>query len=171
MKPIKRMKNFRTRTDPVSLEDAKAEFKKGRDGKGAFCPCCGKFGKLYKRRFNSGLARSLIWLVRTHAENPGWVNVPATAPRYVTGSREFGKLEHWGVARSADNTDKSKRCSGLWMPTQDGIDFVHGKCVVPKHMWEYDNTVEFWSEETSDIREALGAKFNYEELMARPLKD
>lgn len=141
---------------------------------GVRCPCCDQFVKLYRRTLNSGMARSLIWLVR-YCEGMSedarkfspWVDVPKVAPRDVIASREFGKLEHWGLVKQAVNTSTKQQCSGFWMPTERGVDFVHARILVPARVFLYDNKIEGWSEDTISIQEALGMKFDYTDLMTK----
>ena len=131
---------------------------------GVSCPCCGRLAKEYRRAMNSGMARSLLWLVGVY--DGVWVDVPKTGPKHVVRSREFDKLQHWGLVEQVENTDDSKRSSGMWRPTQDGIDFVLGDVMVASHMHIYQNEVVGWSKVSITIKEALGKKFDYSELMA-----
>jgi hypothetical protein len=135
-------------------------------GEGVFCPCCGQYAKEYKRKLNSRMARSIIWLVRRFRETTDWVDVARTAPRFVVaGGGEMAKLAHWGLIEQRMNTDEKKRTSGVWRPTQRGIDFVQERCSVPSHVYLYNNEVRGWAGTKTDIRAALGKRFDYAELM------
>lgn len=134
---------------------------------GRVCPTCSQFCKVYRRKFNSGMARSLIWLV-VHAKHDlsGWVDVPKTAPRHVVSSREFDKLCLWGLVKAKPNADGKKRTSGLWRATPEGVAFVRSNLAVWSHVFIYNRTVLGFSDDKIMIRAALGKKFEYQELMA-----
>lgn len=132
------------------------------------CPCCDRIVKLYRRKFNVGLARSIIWLVRYSAErNPtgDWINVPKKAPRHVLASREFDKLRDWGLAVSKTNTDTKKRSSGMWLPTPKGESFVRAGLAIPAELRVYNKVVLDMSQKHITVREALRTSFDYATLM------
>ena len=84
-----------------------------------------QFAKIYKRKLNSGMAASLVWLVRTYLEKQNWIYVWKIAPKFILRSAEIGKLAHWELAiQKTNEDDDSKRTSGLWKPTEKGIKFV-----------------------------------------------
>jgi hypothetical protein len=65
--------------------------------------------------------------------------------------------------------DPKKRHLGLWRPTEQGCDFVDRKISVPKKLFFYANQVVGASQDRIYITDALGSKFDYEELMAEAL--
>ncbi len=130
--------------------------------KGAACPCCTQFVKVYKRKLNAGMARTLIWLVCS--TNPGeWLDVPKSAPRYVLRSNEHGKLQHWGLLQQ--RPQGAAKVKHFWMATPLGRDFVHQRTTVPGHVYLYNNQCLGFTNEQSTIVEALGKRFDYAELM------
>lgn len=133
------------------------------------CPCCGQNTKLRARRLNAGMAAILCWLVRKSADAGGdFIDVHAVGPRFALRSNEVSRMEHWGLVEAKKNDDESMRDSGMWRPTQLGIDFANGAAVVPSHAMIFDNTVREWSTATFSIHDALaGGKFDYAELMGR----
>lgn len=135
--------------------------------KGSHCPCCGQFAKSYTRRINSGMARALIWLVRTWREGAadGWVHVPTRGPRHVLANRELARFLFWELVEARFNDDKTKKDSGYWRPTERGQRFADNLSRESRHVVLYDNGVREWSPDLIDIRAALGHKFNYDELM------
>lgn len=137
---------------------------------GITCPCCGQLCKLYRRSLNSGMTRSLIWLVR-YQEWSGeeWIDVPKHAPRYVLASREMGKLVHWGLAEDKPNDDDRQRTSGMWRPTKKGIAWVYMEVTVPSHVLLYNNQLYGFSGQPVNVQEALGQRFDYETLMHDPV--
>lgn len=135
---------------------------------GAQCPCCDQQVKLYKRPLNSTMARGLIWLVQQAGTNRDWVEVSQDGPKWlVKAGGEFAKLYHWGLIEEMpkDPKDTSKRTSGIWRPTFKGVQFVMLRIKVPKRVFLYNNEVQGWDDEQVNIIDALGKKFDYQELM------
>jgi hypothetical protein len=130
-------------------------------GDGALCPCCGQHAKVYKRKLNTEMAVWLIWLAKQFTIQPDWVDVKETRLR----GGDYGKLVHWGLAVQCTNENPKKRTSGLWKPTELGLQFARGAISVPSHVYLYNNEVKGFSDTSTTIREALGNRFNYSELM------
>jgi hypothetical protein len=53
----------------------------------------------------------------------------------------------------------------MWKPTELGIKFVKNEINLPKHIFLYNNKFLKFSDEKINVIEALGDKFNYDELM------
>ena len=148
-----------------TLAEARAMVETGRDD-GITCPCCVQYAKTYRRKLNVTMARGLIWLARSTNMEPGWADMRRTGPRWlVAAGGEFAKVYHWGLAEQQENTDSAKRTSGIWRLTETGVDFVQGRIRVPSHCYLYNNKALHFSDTLTTIREALGKKFNYAELM------
>ena len=77
------------------------------------------------------------------------------------------KLYHWGLIEemAKDPGDTTRRTSGLWRPTEKGVQFVQCLLQVPKRVYLYNNEILGWDDQTVTIRDALGTKFDYAELM------
>ena len=134
-------------------------------GDGGHCPCCGRWGKIYKRALNAPMARALLWLIHEPHRGDGWTHVPSSAPTWLLRSMGLPKLQLWGLAESAV-TKTQLESSGLWKPTLKGYHFATDLCSVPKYVYVYDNTVRGFERPNIDIQEALGSKYNYAEIMA-----
>jgi hypothetical protein len=146
------------------LHEAREELELVAWGAGGDCPCCGQFTKVYKRKFNAGMARGLIWLVLL--DEPEWTDVPKLAPKWLIKiAGEFAKSAHWGLSEQKPTDDPNQKCSGLWRPTEKGANFVSDSLTIPTHVYLYDNAVIKFTQEETTIREALGKRFSYEELM------
>jgi hypothetical protein len=129
---------------------------------GTSCPCCGQFAKVYKRKMRSDMAHWLIWLVlKCRDSEDGWADVRQATVR----NGDYAKTAHWGLAVQKMNQDTSKKNSGLWRPTDLGVQFVECRLKVPSHVHLYDNSVVGWSDKMVTVVEALGEHFNYQELM------
>ena len=135
-----------------------------KDGKLHTCPVCDQKCKIYKRRFNSGMAGTLCWMVSTF--DGDWLDIPKCGPRFVLAAREYNKTRHWGLAEQKTNGDNpAKKNSGLWRPTAKGVDFIERRITIPSHVFLHNNHVLDFSNEQTDIIEALGENFDYDELM------
>lgn len=167
--------------DPKTSTLAEAQdWLRNRLDDGAKCPCCKQHAKIYKRKLNSGMAASLIAFAKvTQQTQPkdGWLKVPddfVTTTKLVTvlGNREYNKLKHWGLleGQSPDQSlEADTPFTGMWRITELGLKFVRGEVKVARHVYLYDNRqmkgpVGGVVEEI-DIKQALGDKFNYAELM------
>jgi hypothetical protein len=151
--------------EPLS-EIRQQYFQKARLSVGVVCPCCQRFGKVYVRKFNKGMATNLINLYRR--TRSGFVHLPSTAPRYILNDNQVGKLVFWNMAVAQPNEDDpSKNKSGCWKITDTGIDFVEGRIMVWSHVIEYNQIVEgFREKKRVNISDALGRPFHYQELMS-----
>jgi hypothetical protein len=87
---------------------------------------------------------------------------------------EFHKLRHWGfIEAKIENKDvfyEDKDVKqGIWRLTEKGKAFVEGKIQVEKHVFIHNKKLLGYSEERTGIKDALGDKFYYTELMNEPI--
>ncbi len=169
----------------ASLEEAKVWLREQFEKKGARCPCCQQFVKLYKRRLNASMAYVLILLYRYDQRHGGarngtqdpWVHVPsylveassANIRRAAAIRGDWAKLKYWGLIEELDTKreDGSKR-AGYYRITERGKGFVLGNFKVPPYIFLYNEKVldrPVAADEWITIGEALGKKFDYTELM------
>ena len=135
------------------------------EGDGGHCPVCARWGRIYGRAINETMARSIIWLASAPMDN-GWVNIPATAPRWLVRSNQLPTLKWWGLVERCPNEKDSKvKHSGLWRPTALGYDFVNTGARVPKKVFTYNDQVEAHSTETVAIYQCFKQQFDYQEVM------
>ena len=147
------------------LSEARKEVMDALDD-GIICPCCDKYVRQYKRKFNSTMARSLIWLVNTHRElSDGWVDVPYLAPRWLVQTNQLPTVRWWGLIERHPSTDSATKHSGLWRPTAAGIAFVNRESRIIASAITYNGNVTGFTGDEIDIEDALGEKFNYAEIM------
>ena len=135
---------------------------------GGYCPCCDRWGKIYQIKISETMARSLLWMVKNHGTN--WIDMPSKAPRWVTRSNSFGKLQYWGLVSAMPienhiDDGQEVKSSGYWMVTQSGLQFAKGMTRVPQYMYVYNNMVEGTSDKDIVLSDCIGKKFNYAELM------
>lgn len=130
--------------------------------KGCKCPACDQVVKLYKRKLNSGMARTLIEMYR-HSDR--FVHVKNhLREEKLPNTHDFTLLRHWGLIE-APAEESDGQASGLWKITEKGQKFCKGEVVVNKHVLIVVNRLLGFSEEKTTIQDSLGSKFNYEELM------
>jgi len=154
--------------DGVTLGDARMLVVREIDV-GCVCPACAQHARVYKRKLNAGMAASLCWLVRVAGPDRQWVQVNKSAPAWVVRCRELPKLVHWRLLEDRENEDdSSKRTSGWWRPTAEGVQFVREQLTVPRYIFLYGNALMGFSEDETGVREALADSFDYGELMSAP---
>ncbi len=132
---------------------------------GYYCSCCGQFVKEYSRKFNSNMAFALLFLYRN--QHKGFIhleNEMIAAGHQRCGDASY--LRHYGFITASDEPrlDKSKR-NGLYRITGIGIMFCEGKLKAAAKFKIQNNTFKGFEGEEITIQQALGSKFNYQELM------
>lgn len=148
-----------TFTDGMTLGEARDELRELVDH-GHRCPLCTQFAKVYRRKLNSGMAVSLIRMYRR--AGLGWVNVP---DEIGARSREEGKLRYWGLVEEAGELRDDGGRAGWWRVTPDGAAFVLLRARVPKYARVYDGRCLGLGGDLVTIRDCLGERFDYGELM------
>ena len=153
-----------------TLSEAK-QYLKDNIQNGVSCPCCNRLVKLYSYNLNSGSTRSLIILYHAHRDNDGdWVHIQRyfASKKMNANGMNYILLKHWGLIESKPgNDDPKKRANGFWRITDKGISFVLGGLALPKYAYVYNNQAIKFSDELVTVREALGKKFDYQELIYR----
>ena len=150
--------------DYAFLTTLREEWRQVIEGEGDRCPCCDRWGRIYKRHINETMARSLMWLCDAPTEK-GWVNVPVHAPRWLVRSNQLPTLRWWELVERAGSDDVKKKHSGLWRPTDLGRAFASGKVAVPKTVFTYNGTREKYGDEEVFISECFGTYFSYADVM------
>ncbi len=149
----------------AGVENAKESFLSKIDA-GLNCPCCSQFAKRYRRKLHSTMAAGLIWLSRLGTD---YVYVRETAPRWLLSKGgSFALLQHWGLieSKAQPSNDKSQKESGVWKITRKGTDYVNEQITVRARVILYNNKCEGFEGEQIWIKQALGGKFDYQELMS-----
>jgi hypothetical protein len=153
----------------ATLVEAK-QWLRARFEEGEHCPCCNQHVKLYKRKLNSFMALSLIRMYRYFEENPTvpWVHIKDLSLKVAAGGGELAKLKFWNVIIDKEGLrdDGSDRV-GFYRITELGRQFVQGGCKVPKYQYLYNQKIVRSPDGPNiSIQDALGDKFNYDQLMA-----
>lgn len=145
-----------------TLEEAKTLLKKEWKN-GVECPACTQYVKLYPIKIP---AVAVADLTRLWGLVDGQVGVYDHVSRFSNlASRSFAKLQYWKLIEAQPNDDPEKRTSGMWALTDLGKKFVEGDAKVPNRCYIFNMKCYGTSPKEVDVREALGNKFNYEELM------
>lgn len=150
--------------------------KKVRDGAsaGCTCPVCGQYVKLYKRKLNSQMAHFLCRLYAVTKETgKQWHHVRSFLEAGHKASSDGTYLRYWRMIEPMPKADapeppdekKTRKSMGYWRITNFGKTFAEGLSRVRAHVLVMAGKCEGFSEEKIDIREALGSKFDYAELM------
>lgn len=131
---------------------------------GVGCPCCTQFAKVYRRKVNSSMARGLIAAWREYGRGFGYLQ-DVRRKSGETDNREESKLRYWGLMEEEPKLRPDGGRAGWWRVTDRGYEWIMGWSVVPKYAHLYDGQFLRFSGDPVTIRDALGTKFDYGELM------
>lgn len=129
---------------------------------GAECPVCKQYVKVYRRKITSSMAYALIEMYRAGGKD--WVHLASV----LTGARaDEAKLAYWGLIEEEKILRPDGGRAGYWRVTDLGELFLRGNLKLPKYARVYNKRVlGLDATEQATIRDALGTKFDYSELMA-----
>jgi hypothetical protein len=130
---------------------------------GETCPCCGQFAKVYRRKIHTTMARDLLTAYRTARYE--WFHLPTLLGGRHQG--DFPKLAHWQLIEEmpAQREDGSSR-AGWWRLTPKGAAFARDLARVQKYARIYNGQLLGFDGDPVGIRDALGSRFSYNDLMA-----
>ena len=133
--------------------------------KGYFCSCCGSYVKLYKRSFNSNMALCLIALYR-HTKGEFVKVEKFLSDNGYQRCGDFSYLRHYGfIEAKKEKREDSSPKNGFYRITGIGRLFVEGKEKAKEKFLIQNNKLLGFEGKDLNIYEALGNKFNYDELM------
>lgn len=150
--------------DDMTLAEARAILRTLVDD-GHPCPCCTQLAKVYRRKIHSTMARELIRMAQMGGlYERRFIHVVTLAKQH---SPDLVKCRYWGLierddAKREDGSDRT----GWWRLTTAGLEFVSGDATVPKYARLYDGRCLGLTGDQVSIRDALGKRFKYDELMA-----
>lgn len=149
----------------LTMKKAK-EYLRANYEQGTECPCCGQFVKRYRRTITASMAHSLI--VFSESEIGEWVHAQKffhSKGYMYAGGGDFPKLRHWDlIEKKQGKGDDGNPSNGMYRITAGGRLFVDGETRISKHVFLYNQKILRRSEETVSIQEALGNKFDYNEV-------
>lgn len=154
--------------DPTTTTLAEAKdwlAEQSKKTKGAYCPCCAKAHRTYGRKITSVQAAVLVLLHQAYS-----VGTVIHIQNFVVGlgntelmrGREWGRLVHWDLIESTANKGEYLLCQG-------GAWFIDGTMPITEKAWIRDNVCLGFEGKNVTIAEALGKKFDLNELMAGTL--
>ena len=147
-------------TENSTVKQAK-QFLRDNYIKGTKCPCCDQNVKLHPFKLTSGVAAVLIKFYKER--DKGWIN---PIKEFKTNNGNYAKLRHWGFLEKKSENDNPKiKSSGLWRITPTGILFATNKIDVQEKVKLYNNQYFGREGDWITIKDALGTKFDFEELM------
>lgn len=147
----------------VTLAEAQA-WLRARIDDGERCPCCTQRAQVYRRKINSGMARAFIQFYRAYGTD--WGHKPTALKGLGAAARDESLLRYWDLWVEADEPREDGGRAGWWQVTERGEQFVLGYTRVPKYARIYDSRLlRFDTEEFVTIKDALGDRFDYDELM------
>ena len=152
----------------MTLMEAREQWQHTIENDGGHCPCCDRWGKMYRRGINRVMAGSIVWLAH-HSADGEWVDVPRRAPRFVLASNQLPTMRWWKLCERYDvvpmSTAEDKRFSGYWRVTELGKRWANNEIAVPKYVWTYNDTVIKFEGPDVKVSECLDEGFSYNEVM------
>lgn len=151
-------------TDLFTTLDESKEWLQENVDEGAICPCCERFDKIYNRRVCVSAITNLVSLYRvTKNKGAGYYHYSDFfAGKVFPG--DMARLRFIGLVSRDDTEVGTKKTSGMYKITEDGIAFVNGHLAIPERMFFYHDQLVAVSPEEKHIQE-LWPDFNYQELM------
>lgn len=158
----------------VTLVEARTAYRSQLEGGASVeCPCCERTGRIYRRKLNTGMARVLVRMYEVHhreqAREPGkcWVHIHEVFGGRGQKHRDWPLLRLWGLVEPRTKRTRTENARGWWRLTELGRAFVQGHTRAPAHVLVFDGERIGASDEHITIREALGSRFDYGELMRK----
>ena len=144
-----------------TLSEARTELKERLD-EGTRCPCCDQHAQRYRWSLYGTAAKLLIRMYQAGGTER-FVETKAIKDPGMGG--DASRLRHWGLAEQESERRADGGRSGWWRVTPLGQAFVLDQATIPKYAWVYNGTCERWGGEPVTIREALGSRFRYDEIV------
>lgn len=131
-------------------------------GEGVSCPSCDQLVKVYRRKINAGMARTLITMYHKGGTQ-GFVHTPSLPG----DTHEASQLSWWGFIEEEKMLREDGGRAGHWRVTPEGEDWLLGRTKAAKYAFIYNGKLlNLDDEESVLITDSLGTKFNYNELMS-----
>lgn len=148
--------------DAESLGEAR-DWLRSQIDDGAICPCCKQFVKVYRRQINSTMVRALVALYQHAGTDSGhW---PTILNEVGIARADEAKLAYWGLVEEEPERREDGGRAGWWTVTAAGVDWIEGRITIPRYAKVYNGRCRGLEGELRTIQQALGTRFNYQELM------
>jgi hypothetical protein len=151
-----------------TIDEAKQYLRQNAYKKGARCPCCHQFTKVYRRQITGTMSRALILLAKeqwSHAGEP-FIHVNNLLTEHKLLCSDWSKFQYWNLIEplNAGRDDGSSR-NGQWRMTHKGFEFVRNETAIPKWVETYNSKVLKFSTELTTIRATFNVAFDYDAMM------
>lgn len=167
-----------TITKDNTIAQGKEYLKSVWEDKGAKCPCCNQFVKLYKRKLTSSMAYALALINKYHKQSHYGEffhveNYLKSLPNIASSIRgDFPKLRYWNLIEQKTEIafyrgrQEIKPVPGYYRITPQGIQFINGMAKVQRIAKLYNNDFYGFAGPEITIQDAIKDKFDYKELMS-----
>jgi hypothetical protein len=142
----------------MTIEEARRKFIEDSARGPARCLCCKTLFRQYQRGMTSVIARALIGIYQVR-EDHGYAHMSHVARVVDLRGGDYAKARYWGLA------DPHPEKAGWWRLTSLGERFVKGLASVSGHALVVNGRCIDFGGEPVTIRQALGERFDYNELM------
>ncbi len=153
---------------PLTLLDARREMlSEVRNGMDKKCPCCSRLVKLYKRKLHAEMVLWLIALDRL-CDDRDWhttLEIVELSPHLGAGGTNGTLLIHWGLIEKRGEENRSGAPAGSYQVTAKGRSFLYCNSRVPARAHFLCGDLVGFSAEVTTARQAVGNKFDYDELI------
>lgn len=79
---------------------------------------------------------------------------------------DYIQLQRWGfIEPKVSSKNPEAKDAGYWKITSVGISFVENKITMPRAAYVVNNSTYKWDNIHINIKQALGTKFSYSELL------
>ena len=142
-------------------------FEKLKTGWHGDCPTCGRHSRMYKRKLHTGIALALIKLFHAGgAQDFVHISSIMTKKDEEISGFDISIARFWKLVETREKApDKRTKSSGQWKLTRHGQAFVMNQLKIQKYAMLFDNRCTGFYGDDVGIKDCLGNKFNYEELM------
>lgn len=159
-----------------TIDEAKAFLKANARGKGATCPCCNQYVKVYRRHITYAMSKSLIMMARaTQSSHTGgrpsaFIHVGNLLTENKHLNSDWAKFEYWGLIEpmTGDRPDGSNR-TGMWRLTDKGWAFVGNRLAIPAWVDVYNKRPLSFAPNEVTIKQTIGTAFDYDAMMTTTL--
>ena len=142
---------------------------KARLRKQAVCPCCEQVAKVYTRNLEGAMVAFLLRAYRVKGTEwfhvPTFMQVDVLARKACGVGGTYSKLAYWGFLEELQEKRPDGGRAGWWRVTDLGEKFINGEVTATKYIMIYASRFLGFEGEEITLQQALGKKFDYEELM------
>lgn len=153
--------------DDSTIREAKAFLRLHARNRGASCPCCGQFVKVYRRNVTYAMSKSLI-LIAQNTKPDEYIHVQNLLTEHKHANSDWAKFAHWKLIepQAGIRADGSSR-DGYWRLTAKGRQFVGNALAIPASATMYNGKAHEFSDKLVTIKQTIGTNFDYDTMMNR----